>query len=203
MKKILVLVTMLVVGLAFVANAAETKVSTKVTGDTTKTVVKGPEGKVVETVVDKKNETTTKLKVEGKQGKMTEKVVEKSNETTAKTEIKGKNLNVKREVTETANMEVGKTKVKVKHGAIKELSVDWTYTVTPDNNYVLEYTIKERNDKNMAKELGLTPEQAAEIAPGSHKIVSTSPYTADDARNDFRSLIARDLKDSVLKKRKK
>ena len=46
MKKRLVLVVAIVVGLAFVANATETKTTTKVTGDTTKTTVKGPEGNI-------------------------------------------------------------------------------------------------------------------------------------------------------------
>jgi hypothetical protein len=176
MKKLLVIACVL--GLAFSAYAQmETQSTTKVKDDT----------------------MTEKTEVKTETGKATETVTSKPGETTTKTEVKGQNVNIKRTETATPGKLAGTTEVDVKKGAIQDLKIDWTYQkIGPD--YVLEYNIKESSNPNLAKELGLTPEQARAIKPGMHKIVSTSPYTAGDIQQNFRAFILKDIKSSMTTK---
>jgi hypothetical protein len=176
MKKLLVIACVL--GLAFSAYAqVESKTTTKVKGDT----------------------TTEKTEVKSQQGKATETVTTKPGETTTATDVKGKNIEMKRTTTETPGKVAGTTEVNVKKGAIDDLKIDWTYQQI-GNNYVLEYNVKENKNPNLAKELGLTPDQTKAIQPGTHKIVSTSPYTAEDVQRNFRAFILKDLKSTVITK---
>lgn len=176
MKKLLVVACVL--GLAFSAYAqVESTTTTKVKGDT----------------------ETTKTEVKSQQGKATETVTTKPGETTTKTEIKGKNVDIKRTETDTAGKLAGTTQVDVKKGAIEDLKIDWTYQKIGDN-YVLEYNVKESSNPNIAKELGLNADQAKAIKPGTHKVVSTSPYTATDVQQNFRAFILKDIRTAVIKK---
>ncbi len=185
MKKVLIgmLVVAVAVGFAIRAYSAEVK-------DT----VKSSEGKTVEKTevkagdVKAKSETTTTA-----EGSMT------------KEEVKGKNIKVKKEEAQTTTpvaeggAAAGKTKVDVKKGAITDMKVEWVY-YRQGPEYVIEYNVKEKNNKKLMSELNLTPEQAQAIQAGSHKIVSTSPYTADDVKGDFRAVILKDLANSIAKK---
>ena len=123
--------------------------------------------------------------------------------TTTKTDVTGKNINIERKATDTATGETGKMKVDVKKGAIKDLQIEWTYRQEPTTkgiNYITEYTIKDKKNEKLMKELNLTPEQASLITEGTHTITSTSPYTADDIRGDLLAVVLKDLKTVIEKK---
>ena len=178
MKKTMLLVLALVLGLAFSAYAqVESKTTTKVSGDT----------------------ATQKTTVTGPQGKATETVTAKPNEVTQKTEVKGKGVDITKTQTETPGKVAGTTKVDVKKGAIDDLKIDWTYQQV-GSDYVISYNVKDNANPNLVKELGLTPDQAKAITAGEHKIVSTSPYTALDVQQNFRSFILKDIKTAATKK---
>ena len=108
-------------------------------------------------------------------------------------------MKLKETKTETLGKVAGTTQVDVKKGAIKDLKIDWTYQME-GSDYVISYNVKEQANPNLVKELGLTPDQAKAIAPGAHRIVSTSPYTADDVDQNFRAFTLKDLKSAVIKK---
>ncbi len=122
--------------------------------------------------------------------------------TTTKTEVKTEGTKFERKTVETGEGETGKATFKTQHGALKELSVEWDYIeeMTSSGNmvYKLRYTVKDKGDKELIEELKLTPEQARAIKPGVHEIVSTSPYTAEDVRADFRAVIIKDLRNATL-----
>ena len=175
MKKTIVLVMALVLGLAFSAYAQTTTVkeTVKKTDDKTVTTVeaKGPQGGVVK-----------------------EKTTVTPGEVVTKSDVKGPGgSEVKKTTTETPGKVAGTTKFDMKKGAIEDLKIDWTYEKV-GNDYVLSYNVKEQNNPNLAKELGLTPDQAKSLKVGAHKITSTSPYTAGDVQQNFRKLIIQDLK---------
>lgn len=177
MKKTMVLVMAFVLGLAFSAYAqtSTVKETVKTKGDTTveKIEAKGPQG-----------------------GTMKETVTTKPGETVTKTDIKGPAGNeIKKTTTETPGKIAGSTQVDVKKGVIEDLKIDWTYQKV-GSDYVLSYNVKENTNKNLVKELGLTPDQAKSLKVGEHKIVSTSPYTAGDVQQNFRKLIITDLQKS-------
>lgn len=178
MKKLIVLAVAVALGLALNASAqVETKKDVKVTGDATKTTT---EVKNVDTGAKAKQTVTTT-----------------STETTTKTDVKGKNLKVDKEVVDTPKGEAGKMDVSVKKGAIENLSIEWTYQ-QKGTEYITEYTIKDKQNANLIKELKLTPEQANLITPGTHRIVSTSPFTGEDIRANLRAVILKDI-ESVVK----
>lgn len=186
MKRIAVAVVavLLAVGFSVAAMAQETvKVKEK-------TTVKG------DTVT-----TTVKAKDEATGAKAKQEVVTTSEGTTVKEKIKGKNVKMEMKETETGETLTGAAKVKVKKGAIKKLSVDYEY-YTSGTEYIIEYNVKDKTDPELLAELNLTPEQAAVIEPGHHKIVSTSPYTAGDIDNDFRTVIIKDIQQAAAKKKK-
>jgi len=182
MKKALLamLVVAVAVGFAVRAYSAEVKETVTTKGDTTveKTEVKSGDIRAKETVKTTPEATTTETKMKGKEAKYERKTVE------------------------TEGAEAGKAKFKTRHGALKELSVEWDYIeeMTSSGNmvYKLRYTVKDKGDKELIEELNLTPEQARAIKPGTHEIVSTSPYTAEDVRADFRAVILKDLRNATL-----
>lgn len=177
MKKLIVLAVAVTLGLALNASAqVETKKEVKVTGDATKTTT---EVKNVDTGAKAKQTVTTT-----------------STETTTKTDVKGKNLKVEKETVDTAKGEAGKMDVSVKKGAIENMQIEWTYQ-QKGTEYITEYTIKDKANKDLIKELKLTPEQASLITPGTHRIVSTSPFTGEDIRANMRAVILKDLENTI------
>lgn len=180
MKKIVIGV--LVVGVAVVfawkLTAGEIKEETtvKTKGDTTVETTKVKAG-------DVKAETKTTTTPEG---------------TMTEEKMKGKSGKMERKTVETAEGSAGQTKVSLKKGAIKDLSVDWAY-FRDGTEYIIEYNIKDKTDKELLEGLDLTKTQANMIQPGMHRIVSTSPYTAGDVQANFRSIILKDLKSSLKK----
>lgn len=184
MKRIMVLAVALVVAVGFcvVANADD-EITVK-----EKTTVR--EGKV-KTVVKAKDEST------GTKAEMKQRTTKSG--TTTKEVVKGDAGKMKITEKETSKGIAGKAKVKIKKGALKKMSVDYEY-YQMGTEYVIEYNVKDKGDKDLVEKLGLTPEQAATIEPGHHKIVSTSPYTAQDVDNDFMSVIITDLRQAANKK---
>ncbi len=173
MKKLLVLAVAVTLGLAVNASAqVEMKKKTEVKGDTTK--------------------TTTEVKSEATGAKAKKEVTTTGTETVTKTDVKGKNLKMEKETVDTKAGEAGKANIAVKKGAIEDLKIDWKYYMK-DKDYIIEYTVNDKTNKNLMKELNLTPEQANAIAPGLHQIVSTSPFTAADIKNDVRAAVLKDL----------
>jgi len=151
------------------------------------------EGKVVTKVEAKDLETGAKVKAK-------ERTTDA--DTTMKGEVKGKEFDVKTKKHITDAEVAGKTKAKIKHGAIKKLSLNYEYYQEgPD--YILEYNIKDKADPDLVALLDLTPEQLEALTPGHHKVVSTSPYTADDMKADFQNIILQDIKQAVASKKKK
>lgn len=182
MKKLVlgILVAGVAVAFAFNVYAAEVKEKTeiKTKGDTTveKTEVKGGGVKA------EKKVTTTP------EGTMTEE------------KVKGKGTKIERKEVDTAAGSAGKTRVKVKKGAIKDLNVEWVYYMDQNKNYIIEYDVKDKTDKELLQALNLSPTQTDMIQPGVHKITSTSPYTAGDVRANFRDIIVRDLASGMKRK---
>jgi len=181
MKKVMIGMLVVAVALGFAVNAysAEYKETTEVKtkGDTT-------------------TETT---KVKAGDVKAEEKVTTTSTSTTTEEKMKGKNVKMEKTTTETATGEAGQAKVDIKKGALKKLSVDWVY-YRQGPEYIIEYNVKDKSDPDLKAELNLTEDQFALITPGTHRITSTSPYTADDVKNDFRAVIIKDLANSVRTK---
>ncbi|HPQ81232.1 MAG TPA: hypothetical protein PLZ86_05855 [bacterium] len=180
MKKTMAVAVALVLGLAFSAYAAET---------TVKETVKTKGDKTVETKTVKTPEGTAKQKVT-------------TTDTAIKTDTKVKTDGVKieKKTTETEGKVAGTTKVDVKNGVIKDLKVDWTYQME-GGDYVITYNIKEHTNPALIKELNITPDQAKMLENCKGRIVSTSPYTAMDVQNNFRSFIVNDIKTSLMNKR--
>ena len=180
MKKIVIGLVVVAIGLVFVwnMNAAEIKEETKIKtrGDTTVETTKVKAG-------DVKMETKTTTTPEGM---MTEE------------KMKGKSGKMERKRVDTPMGSAGMTKVHIKKGAIKDLSVDWAY-FRQGTEYIIEYNIKDKTDKELLRDLNLTKEQARMIKPGMHRIVSTSPYTAGDVQANFRQIILKDLKSGMRK----
>jgi len=180
MKKIVIGLAVVAIGLAFVwnMNAAEIKEETKIKtkGDTTveTTKVKAGDVKAETKTTTTPGGTMTEEKMKGKSGKMERKRVD------------------------TPEGSAGKTKIHLKKGAIKDMSVDWAY-YRQGTEYIIEYNIKDKTDKELLQDLKLTKEQANMIKSGMHRIVSTSPYTAGDVQANFRSIIIKDLKSSLKK----
>jgi hypothetical protein len=177
MKKTMLLAVAVALGLAFNASAQiETKSKTEVKGDTTttKTELKNTETgrKAKETVVSTSETTTTKQEVKGPAGK------------------------IKKETVVTPEGEAGKVTLTSKKGAFEDLKIDWTYQ-KEGNMFVTEYTIKEKTNKQLIKELNLNQAQANALKPGTHKIYSTSPYTGDDIRTIIRSAVLEDVAKTV------
>jgi len=186
MKKMALLVAVAVVALAFNAFAqvdVKTETKTTPTSTTEKTVVK---------------DTQTGAKAE-------QKTTETATGTTTDTKIKGENVKLEKKTTDTAagTAETGKLKVDVKKGAIKDLDIEWSYYqegTGEKTNYILKYFVKENKAKLSA--LNLTPAQIAAVKPGEHTVVSTSPYTAEIMRDNFRNVVAKDIESSVAKAKK-
>jgi hypothetical protein len=180
MKKILLgaLVVAVAVVFAWRINATEIKEKTKVTtqGDTTVETTKVKAGNV-------KAETKTTTTPEG---------------TMTEEKMKGKSGKMERKTVDTSMGSAGETKISLKKGALKKLNVDWAY-FRQGTEYIIEYNVKDKTDKDLLQELNLTPTQANLIQPGMHRIVSTSPYTAGDVQANFRSIIIKDLKSSLSK----
>ena len=180
MKKVLLgmLVVVVAVGLAINAYSAEYKETTKVKtkGDTTTETTKVKAGDVKVTT------TPTSTKTEEK--------------------MKGKNVKMEKTTTDTAKGSTGKAKVDIKKGELKKLSIDWVY-YRQGPEYIIEYDVKKmktgRVDEDIKTDLNLTDNQFKLITPGKHTITSTSPYTADDVKSDFRTVIIQDLASSVKK----
>ena len=127
---------------------------------------------------------------------MTVSMYASGSDTEVKKEFKGENLEMKTEKTTTAAGETGVAKFKVKKGAITNLKIEWTYFQEGDN-YITEYTVKDKENKALLDELGLTPIQASLIKPGKHKVTSTSPFTGEDIQNNIKAVILKDLKVAV------
>ena len=180
MKKVMIGMLVVAVALGFAVNAysAEYKETTEVKtkGDTT-------------------TETT---KVKAGDVKAEEKVTTTPTSTKTEEKVKGKNVKMEKERTDTAKGASGHAKVDIKKGALKKLSVDWVY-YRQGPEYIIEYKVKDKADPDLKTELNLTDDQVKLITPGKHTITSTSPYTADDVKNDFRSVIIKDLASSVKK----
>jgi hypothetical protein len=184
MKKVLIGMLVVAVALGFAVNAysAEYKETTEVKtkGDTT-------------------TETT---KVKAGDVKAEEKVTTTSTSTTTEEKMKGKNVKMEKTTTDTAKGETGTAKVDIKKGELKKLSIDWVY-YRQGPEYIIEYDVKKMKtgkvDEDIKTDLNLTDDQFKLITPGKHTITSTSPYTADDVKNDFRSVIIKDLASSVKK----
>ena len=186
MKKIFMAVLVLAVGFAFNTYAADQiEVKSKTEIDKGKTTT----------------ETVVKDKTTG--GKAKETTVTEGGTTTTKTELKGKTGEVKKETVDTATGETGKVKGEYKNGAIKEFEIDWKMsevtTTSGGKNYITEYTIKGKANKELVKELNLTPEQIALVKPGTYTITSTSPFTSEDIRSNMRAVILKDIKSAIEK----
>lgn len=185
MKKFMVMAMAVVMGLALTASAQVTvKESTKTEGGTT---------------VEK-----TKIENKATGAKIEQKTTETATSTTTDTKVKGENVKMEKKTTDTAagTSETGKLKVDVKKGAIKDLDIEWTYSQegTGDKtNYILTYFVKE---KGKLSGLNLTPAQIAAVKLGEHTVVSTSPYTAEIMRDNFRNIVAKDIETSVAKTNK-
>jgi len=180
MKKILLGVLVVAVAAVFAwrITSAEMKEKTtvKTQGDTTVETTKVQTGNM-------KAETKTTTTPEG---------------TMTEEKMKGKHGKIERKTVETPEGSAGMTKVQIKKGALKDLSVDWAY-FRQGTEYIIEYNIKDKTDKELLEGLDLTKTQANMIQPGVHRIVSTSPYTAGDVQANFRSIILKDLKSSLSK----
>lgn len=180
MKKILlgVLVVAVAVVFAWRMNAAEVKEETKIKtkGDTTVETTKVKAG-------DVKSETRTTTTPAG---------------TMTEEKMKGKSGKMESKRVDTPMGSAGQTKISLKKGALKKLNVDWAY-FRQGTEYIIEYNVKDKTDKELLEELNLTPTQSGMIRPGMHRIVSTSPYTAGDVQANFRSIIIKDLKGSLRK----
>lgn len=182
MKKAFVMALALTLGLAISSYAGDdnlkVKQQTKTKGDVTT--------------------TTTQIKDTTTGEKIKETVVTTDTTERSKQEVKGKNLKMKKEEIATPESKAGLVKFDVKKGAITDMQIEWVYRQEGDN-YVTEYTIKDKNNEKLLKELNLTPAQAFLIVPGVHKIISTSPYTGQDVRSNIQAVILKDLKTAVKK----
>jgi len=186
MKKMAVVVVAVLVAVGFsVAAMAQENIKVK-----EKTTVKGD--KVTTTVKAKNVKTGTKVE---------EKVVTTSKGTSTKEKIKSKNVKMELKETETDEALTGSKKIKVKKGAIKKINVEYKY-YQKGTEHILEYTIKDKTNKKLIAELGLTPEEAKVIKKGKHKIVSTSPYTAGDVEDNFRAIIIKDIQGAAARRKK-
>lgn len=145
--------------------------------------------------------TTTKTEVKNTATgtKATNETITSGDTTAEKTTLKSKNVKVENEKVVTPTAAAGEVKFEAKKGAIDNMKIDWMYTME-GKDYVIQYTIKDKTNKDLLKELNLTADQASAITPGTHKIVSTSPYTADDVRNNMRAVIIKDLQNNVKTK---
>ncbi len=189
MKKLMAAVAIAALGFALNASAGELKEETKV-----KTRSDG-------TVVEK---TTVKGKTSaGKKIKAEEKVTTKASGD-MKIEEKVKTKNVKMEKTEidTADKTKGHVKIKIKHGALAKLNVTYEY-YQQGTEYIIKYKVKDKADKELVEELGLTPVQAKLIREGEHTITSTSPDTAGDVQANFRAIILKDIKRMAMQQASK
>lgn len=180
MKKIVIGVAVVGIALAFVwnMNAAEIKEETtiKTKGDTTVETTKVKAG-------DVKTETKTTTTPGG---------------TMTEEKMKGKSGKIERKRVETPEGSAGQTKISLKKGALKKLNVEWAY-FRQGTEYIIEYNVKDKTDKELLEGLNLTSTQSGMIKPGMHRIVSTSPYTAGDVQANFRQIILKDLKSSMRK----
>lgn len=178
MKKTVVAVLVVGVAIAFAlsAFAADVKTSTETKGGTT---------------VEK-----TEVKTEGL--KATEKVTTTEEGTMTEQKLKTKNVKMEREKVETPEGSAGMTKMEAKKGAIKNFNIEWSY-FQDGKNYIVEYTLKGKANKELLSELGLTPTQVDLIRPGKHTITSTSPYTFEDVRANFQDVIIKDLASTIKK----
>lgn len=136
------------------------------------------------------------MAIAGDEVKLQEKT--SGDKTVTKKEVKSEGTMLKTKKTEKPGVEYGTAKFKSKEGAIKDLNIKWRYFMK-DNNYITQYTVLDRKDPELLKELNLTPTEANLIKPGTHKVVSTSPYTIDDIRSNMRSVIIKDMKTAVDK----
>jgi len=144
--------------------------------------------------------TTEKVKIKDTQtGATAEKTVTETGEaTTTTTKIKGKDVKMEKKEVVSDTGVTGTTQVHIKKGALSNLKIDYNY-FQKGTEYILEYNVKDKADKNLMTELGLTPEETKMLTPGQHRVVSTSPYTVGDIKSDFRQIIINDLKTSVRK----
>lgn len=146
--------------------------------------------------------TSTKTKTEVKDtttGATVEKTVTTTPEETATTtKVKGKNIKMEKQQVATKSNVTGTTTVKIKKGALSDLKINYNY-YQKGTEYVLDYNVTDKSNKNLRKELGLTADEAKMLKPGKHTITSTSPYTVSDVRSDFHQLIINDLKNAVHK----
>ncbi len=145
--------------------------------------------------------TTTKVNLKDTTTGATakEKVVTTDTSTTTKQEVKAKNIKMKTEEVVSPSGKAGIAMVDVKKGAIKEMNIEWNYRQA-GTEYITEYTIKDKNNKVLMKELNLTPTQTAMLTTGTHRIVSTSPYTGSDIRDNIRAIILKDIQTATKKK---
>ncbi len=200
MKKILIAVLAVAVaaGFAFTAMAKEKVEVKEKTTASGKTVEKAKwnteesKGKEKTVTTDKKTTTTVKAKDKTTGTKVKSKTVEQGDTTYTEEKAKGKNVKMEKKEIETPEGAAGKVKVNVKKGHLKKLNIEYVYYKEGDN-YIIEYKIKDKKDKDLQTELGLTDQQCASLKPGYHKITSTSPYTAGDVQGDFRSIIIKDI----------
>ncbi len=95
-------------------------------------------------------------------------------------------------------IKTGDVQVQVKNGTLNAFAIDYNY-YKQGTQYIIVYNVKDRGDPELLKELGLTMDQAKLVTPGKHTITSTSPYTADDVRADFRAVILKDLASTIKK----
>lgn len=141
--------------------------------------------------------TVEETKVKAGDFEAKEKVTTTKEGTKTQETVKGKAGKIERERVDTAEGSAGKTRVTLKNGALKELNIDWVYFKDLNNNYIIEYTVKDKSDPELLQELNLTPTQANMIKPGKHTITSTSPYTALDAQANVQNIIVKDLRASL------
>lgn len=186
MKKLLLgmLVGCAVAGLAFSVYATEIKEKT--------------------TVKTKGDTTVEKTEVRGGGVKAKEEVRTTPTSTTTKQEMKTKDVEMKKETVETDTGVAGKAKFKLKHGerkhgAIKDWNVKWVY-FREGPEYIIEYEVKDRTDPELLKDLNLTKNEASLLKSG--RVVSTSPYTANDVKADFRRVIRKNIELAIAKRRK-
>lgn len=180
MKKVWIgmLVVGVIVGLAFTVFSAEVM---------EKSEIKTKGGKTIE-----------KTEVKAGDIKATEKITTTEEKTVTEEKLKGKKVKIEKKEMETAEGTAGKVKVHVKKGALNVFSINYNY-FKQGTQYIIEYNVLDRGDPELLKELGLTKDQAKLVIPGKHTITSTSPYTADDVRADFRAVILKDLASTIRK----
>ncbi|MFH1653319.1 MAG: hypothetical protein ABIE74_04600 [Pseudomonadota bacterium] len=195
MKKFLVVACILAIGFSMNLFAGE---QVKVIEKDGKTVekVKWEEGSVKgkEKSVTTESGSVTKAKVKDTEtgAKAKVKVTETDDATVTKEKAKGKAGSIKSTKVETAEGVAGVTKIHIKKGSIKSMQIDYEY-YQQNNDYIIEYTIKDKTNKKLLSELNLTEDQSNMIQKGKHTIISTSPYTAGDVQSEFRDIILKDI----------